>query len=128
MATPVPLPPAIVLAEDEPEVRIILQRMLAHIADSYELVAVETGAAALAALAERPVPLLITDYNMLGMTGLELAQKVKATAPATMVVLVSAYATPLLEKRALAAGADYFLPKPFAFDQLETIVRQALAE
>jgi two-component system, response regulator, stage 0 sporulation protein F len=118
---------AIVLVDDEPDVRVILHRMLAYIADGNEVVAVGSGAAALAVLAERPVLLLITDYNMLGMTGLELAQKVKAASPTTTVVLVSAYATPLLEKRALAAGGDYFLPKPFSFDQLEAIVREALS-
>jgi CheY-like chemotaxis protein len=70
---------------------------------------------------------LITDYNMLGMSGLELAQAVKAAAPSTTVVLVTAYVTRDLEQRSRAAGADYFLPKPFAFDQLEAIVRQVLA-
>jgi CheY-like chemotaxis protein len=124
---PTPLPAAIVLVDDEPDVRIILRRLLASVADGYDLVAVGTGAAALEALAARPVPLLITDYHMQGMNGLELAQKVKAAAPTTMVVLTSAYATPDLEKRAQAAGADYFVPKPFPFDQLEAIVREALS-
>ena len=74
-----------------------------------------------------PVPLLITDYNMPGMNGLDLAQAVKAAAPTTTVVLLSAYATPEMARRAQEAGADYSLPKPFPFDQLEAIVREALS-
>jgi putative two-component system response regulator len=127
MSASTPMPPAIILVDDEPDVRIILRRLLASVADGYELVTVGTGAAALAALEARPVPLLITDYHMPGMNGLDLAQAVKAAAPTTMVVLTSAYVTPELEKRGQAAGADYFLPKPFPFDQLEAIVRQALS-
>ena len=127
MSTPTPLPPAIVLVDDEPDVRIILRRMLAYWADGYELVAVESGAAALKALHERAVPLLITDYNMSGMNGLVLTQTVKAASPTTIVVVSSAYATPELARDAKAAGADYYLPKPFPFDQMEAIVKAALA-
>ncbi len=126
MVPPAALMPAIVLVDDEPDVRIVLRRLLMSISDGYELVAVGSGAAVLPVLAERSVPLLITDYNMPGMNGLELAQKVKAAAPTTMVVMTSAFATPEIRKRAQAAGADYFIPKPFVFEQLEAIVREAL--
>src|SRR5262245_43649617 len=121
-----PPPPAIVVADDEPDVRIILRRMLASVAAGYELDTVGTGHDALAAVAVRPVPLLITDYNMPGMNGVELTQRVKATAPATTIVLVTAYITVELEQRGKAAGVDYFLAKPFSFDQLVAIVRKAL--
>jgi CheY-like chemotaxis protein len=121
-----PLPPAMVLADDEPTVRLILLRMLAAVAPGYELVAVGTGHDALAAVAVRPVALLITDYNMPGMNGVELAQHVKATAPATTIVLLTAYVMAELEQRSKAAGVDYFLAKPFSFDQLVAIVRKAL--
>jgi two-component system, response regulator, stage 0 sporulation protein F len=120
------LTPAIVLVDDEPDVRIILHRALLAVADGYDLIAVGTGAAALEALDRRSVPLLITDYNMPGMNGLELAQAVKATSPTTTVVLITAYDTPELERRSRAA-VDYYLSKPFSFDHLEAIVRNALA-
>jgi two-component system, response regulator, stage 0 sporulation protein F len=126
MSTSTTLPAAIVLVDDEPDVRIILRGLMAYIADGYELVAVSRGAEALEALASRPVPLLITDYNMRGMSGLELTQTVKAAWPHTTVVLITAYVTSELEERSRVAGADYFVSKPFAFDQLEAIVREAL--
>jgi CheY-like chemotaxis protein len=127
MATP-PLLPAIVLVDDDPSVRLILSLALTHIADGYELVAVEDGAAALDVLRTRPIVLLITDYNMPTMNGLELIQAVKVDWPSTMVVMITAYVTPELARQAIAAGADYYLPKPFPFDQLEAIVKAALAE
>jgi two-component system response regulator (stage 0 sporulation protein F) len=126
MPLPTPLPPAIVLVDDEPDIRIILQRLLKSVAEGYALIAVSSGAAVLAVLAERSVPLLITDYNMPGMNGLDLVQKVKAAAPTTVLVMATAYATPELEKRARMAGVDYFIRKPFVFEQLEAIVQDAL--
>ena len=126
MSAPPPLPPAIVLADDQPTVLLILCRILAAVAPGYELVAVGTGEDALTAVAARPVPLLSTDYNMPGMNGVELMRRVKAITPATTIVLLTAYVTVELEQRGKAAGADYFVPKPFSVDQLVAIVRRAL--
>src|SRR5262245_819679 len=101
-AAPV-LPPAIVLVDDEPDVRIILRRLLAFVLKGYTIITVGTGADALAVVAARPVPLLMTDYNMPGMNGVELAQRVKATSPTTTVVLITAFASPELEQQGIAA-------------------------
>jgi two-component system, response regulator, stage 0 sporulation protein F len=126
MSAPPPLPPAIVLADDQPTVLLILCRILAAVAPGYELVAVGTGEDALTAVAARPVPLLSTDYNMPGMNGVELTRRVKATSPTTTVVVITAYASPELEHLSKAAGADYFVSKPFSFDQVAAIVRKTL--
>ena len=126
MSAPPPLLPAIVLADDEPTVRLLLLRMLAAVAPGYELIAVGTGHDALAAVGVRPVALLITDFNMPGMNGVELTQHVKATAPATRIVLLTAYVSAELEQLSKAAGVDHFLAKPFSFDQLAAIVRKSL--
>jgi len=42
------------------------------------------------------------------------------------VVLITAYATPELEKRAREQRVDHYLPKPFPLDRLEQIVRDVL--
>ena len=118
--------PAIILVEDEPDILIILHRLMRDLTGGYDIVTVNGGAEALAQIALRPVPLVITDYNMPGMNGLDLVQKVKAAAPTTVLVMATAYATPELEKRARMAGVDYFIRKPFVFEQLEAIVQDAL--
>jgi two-component system, response regulator, stage 0 sporulation protein F len=118
--------PAIILVEDEPDVLIILHRLMRDLTGGYDIIPVQSGAQALAQLALRPVPLLITDYNMLAMSGVELARAVKDVAPETMVVLITAYGTPELERRGRAAGVDQYLAKPFPLDRLEQIVSMAL--
>lgn len=118
--------PAIVLVEDEPDILIILHRLMRDLTGGYDIVTVNGGAEALAQIALRPVPLVITDYNMPGMNGLQLTSAIKETSPETRVVLITAYATPELEKRARDQRVDYYLPKPFPLDRLEQIVRDVL--
>lgn len=126
MADSVGRNPAIVLVEDEPDILIILHRLMRDLTGGYDIVTVNGGAEALAQIALRPVPLVITDYNMPGMNGLQLAAAVKESSPTTKVVLITAYATPDLEKRAREQRVDYYMPKPFPLDRLEQIVRDVL--
>jgi two-component system response regulator (stage 0 sporulation protein F) len=121
-----PLPRAIVVVDDEPDVLIIMHRLLRDLAHDHALIAVSSAHAALANIALCAVPLLITDYNMLGMNGLELIAAVKRTTPQTRTVLITAYDSPELQRRARAAPVDYYLAKPFPLDRLEQIVRETL--
>jgi CheY-like chemotaxis protein len=129
---PVPLldtrPPAIVLVDDEPDVLIILHRLLRNHVQAHALVAVGDGPAALRSLALYTVPLLITDYNMLGMNGLQLIRAVKQTSPQTRTVLLTAFDSPDLRRRAGGAGVDDYLVKPFRLERLEQIVREGVGQ
>ncbi len=126
-ASPLPArPPAIVLVEDEPDILIILHRIVRDLDGGHDIITVRTGVEALAQVALRAVPLLITDYSMSGMNGIQLADAVKQESPDTTVVLITGYMTPEIIQRATAAHANYVLPKPFPFDQLMTIIRRTL--
>lgn len=118
--------PAIILVEDEPDILIILHRLMRDLTGGYDIITVNSGADALALIALRKVPLVITDYNMPGMNGLQLAAAIKETSPDTCVVMITAYATPELERRAREQRIDYYLSKPFPLDRLEQIVRDVL--
>ena len=84
------------------------------------------GLEALEQLAEHSIALVLTDYNMPEMNGIDLAVAIKSRAPQVRVVLITAFATADLERRAREVGVDYFLPKPFQLDQVEQIVNRAL--
>jgi two-component system, response regulator, stage 0 sporulation protein F len=64
--------PAILLVDDDPVVLRLLSRALRGCVAGYELVAVADGEQALPQLAQRPIPLIITDNNMPGISGLQL--------------------------------------------------------
>lgn len=120
--------PAILLVEDEPDILIILHRIMRDLTGGYDIVTVNGGQEALGVMAERDCRLLITDYNMPGMTGTELTQKVKELYPTIKVIIITAYATPDVERKARGAGVDYFLTKPFSLDRLEQIIKEVLEQ
>src|SRR5688572_14107901 len=95
--------PANLLVEDEPDIPIMLHRIMRDLTGGYDIVTVNGGQEALAVMAERSCPLLITDHNMPGMTGTQLTQKVKQDYPTTKVIIITAYATPDVERTARTA-------------------------
>ena len=128
--------PAIILVEDEPDILLIpeapldVERLLQGLPQAFGDANGDADICdvieALRQLALRPVPLLITDYNMPEMNGVDLARAVKEVSPDTAVLLISAYGTPELERRVHEAGVDYYLTKPFSLDRLEQIVHTTL--
>ena len=116
----------ILLVEDDPDILNIPRRLMQGLNSGYDIVTVSDGAQALAQSAQRPVRLLITDYSMPKMTGIDLTKAVKEISPATHVLLITAYATPELEKWASEAGVDYYLSKPFPLTRLMQIARDTL--
>jgi two-component system, response regulator, stage 0 sporulation protein F len=120
--------PTILLVDDEAFVLTILERILPELAPDYELLSVANGAAALALMAQRPIALVITDQRMPDMDGVTLAVAIKAVAPQCPVLLMTGYPTREIEQRALAAGVDHFLAKPFPIEQFATMVRAALRQ
>lgn len=75
---------------------------------------------------EKP-DLLITDIRMPGMNGLELTEKVKAIAPDTVVVVMTAYTSVDTAIKALKLGAYDYLSKPFSNEEI-VLLTQRVAE
>jgi len=115
----------ILLAEDEPQVRALTQRVLE--ARGYQVLAAADGAAALKLASDRTVrvDLLVTDVVMPIMSGPDLARRLREARPGLPVVYMSGYADPGLAHEAAATGGA-FLSKPFETEALERLVEQAL--
>jgi CheY-like chemotaxis protein len=118
--------PIIVLVDDDPEALNILHRLLHFLTRRYEIVAVDNGVTALALTAVRPVALVITDYYMPGMNGVQLTGAIKAASPTTRVAIISAYDVRDVARQAKAVAADYVLPKPFMLVQLKQMLEESL--
>ena len=73
----------------------------------------------------RPIEILVTDINMPGIDGLELARRVQALRPATGVVYMSGAPADVVEAWGLLTGT-VFLRKPFGPDVLVERVRDAM--
>jgi DNA-binding NtrC family response regulator len=118
----------LLLVEDKDSFRRLLVQALAG--SGWEVTAVGDPAQALAAMAEAPFEVLVTDLRLPGMSGLELLKAAKRSHPALRAVLMSAFGEPGDIVEAMRWGADDFLPKPFDLDRFGQVLERlrALAE
>ena len=70
----------------------------------------------------------LLDQVMPGITGIELAQRLRAARPELPVILVSGYMGPLLEQDAALAGIECILTKPLDRPGLSQAMAQAFSE
>jgi len=103
-------------------VRMILSRNLAEL--GYDVRAAADGAEAFALLRE-DLALILVDWNMPHMNGLELCRHVRAKSPLPIIVL-SVKGEEKIKVDALDAGADDYVTKPFSVNELLARVRAAL--
>jgi two-component system KDP operon response regulator KdpE len=113
----------ILVVDDEPEIVDAVRRNLAG--HGYDVSAAGTGAAALVALAQRPVDVVLLDLGLPDMDGLDVLRRVRAHG-ATPVVVLSARQGEADKVEALTLGADDYLAKPFGMDELAARIRVAL--
>ena len=109
---------SIMYVEDNTELRDALAEMLAG--PGRAVVAFATGEAALAAWSAGAPDLLVTDIGLPGMSGTDLTRIVVAKKPAQWVALCSGYD---YGHHVATLGKNVrTLPKPFEFEQLETLI------
>lgn len=128
-ATLASLPPAdgrrvkVLVIEDEPRIREIFREFLELMGHDPDLVA--DGREALARFDPLVHELVLTDYLMPGLTGLEIAGAIQARSPGTPIVMISGSAEPDDELRAAQAGLR-FLRKPITFAHFRAAVAELL--
>jgi two-component system KDP operon response regulator KdpE len=94
-------------------------------ARGYEVVPAPDGRTALAAAARQPPDLVIVDLGLPDMDGVEVVEGIRGWSRAPIVVL-SARHQEQAKVRALDAGADDYVTKPFGMDELLARIRAAL--
>ena len=114
----------LLIVDDEKNIR----RSLATFFESvgHEVRTAESGAQAVSILGESQVDLVLTDYRMAEMTGLELLREIKRRSPDSLVILMTAYATVENAVEAMKSGAYDYVTKPFSLEQIQHTVDRAL--
>lgn len=116
----------ILLVDDEENILRSLQRVLRR--EPWTLVIANSGDEALAAIAEQPVDLVISDARMPGMDGPTLLAEIRRRHPWTVRILLTGYADITSTISAINDGQIYrYISKPWDDDELRLIIRQALA-
>jgi two-component system KDP operon response regulator KdpE len=94
-------------------------------ARGYEVVLAPDGVSALAAASKQPPDLVIVDLGLPDMDGVEVIEGIRGWLPVGIIVL-SARHLEQAKVRALDAGADDYITKPFGMDELLARIRAAL--
>jgi len=115
----------LLVVDDDKNIRRTLSTALESAGHSVQQAADAAGA--LAALSKEPdIALVLTDFRMAEMNGLELLERIKQQHPDTLVILMTAYATVESAVAILKAGAYDYLAKPFSLDRVRQAVERAL--
>lgn len=114
----------ILVVDDEPAVREAVDRALRL--EGYETELAADGAQALEALADRAPDALVLDLLMPYVDGLEVCRRLRAAGDRTPVLVLTARDAVPDRVRGLDAGADDYLVKPFALEELLARLRALL--
>jgi CheY-like chemotaxis protein/two-component sensor histidine kinase len=116
----------VLVVDDEPTLVELGEELLASL--GYEPVGTSDPQAALQAFTQDPgrFDLLLTDENMPGLSGTQLAQAVRAIRPDLPVLLVSGHGGPAFDARVQAAGIGQVLGKPLTRDELARALQRCL--
>jgi DNA-binding NtrC family response regulator len=116
---------AILLVDDEPHVLKSFQRALRK--EPYTLMTAEGGEEGLKLLEAREVSLVISDYNMPRMNGLEFLKEVKALYPHILAIMLTGQAEIEIAVQAInEAGVYKFIQKPWDDTDLKITILRAL--
>jgi PAS domain S-box-containing protein len=117
----------ILFVDDEKPLVNLVRQMLESL--DYHVVAASNAATAAAVFSEDPsaFDLVVTDLTMPGMTGFDLAHKIRDIRPDMPIVLMTGYSDQAADvKKLTRAGIRTVLIKPFTFRQLAATVKKAL--
>jgi len=117
----------VLYVDDDEVIALVVERLLARA--GYRVTALRDGRAAIAALQADPgcCDLVVTDFNMPGVTGLEVARAAAALRPGLPVIVSSGYITDALRVQAAAVGVRSLVHKQNMLEELLPSVREVLS-
>jgi len=118
------LPCSVLVVDDEPKLREMLQRFLEL--HNFKVLTAASGEDALKMLEQTTPMFVLLDVGMEGMDGLLTLKKIKAMHTPTTVIMVTGNAEESTLKEAMALGAQDYINKPFSPAYLESVLLSKL--
>ena len=114
----------ILVVDDDPRITDLLRRILAY--EGYSVAIAASGSEALDRSLERPPDLVVLDIMLPGLDGLEVAQRLRTAGDNVPILMLTARDTVADRVKGLETGADDYLVKPFAPEELVARVKALL--
>jgi signal transduction histidine kinase len=124
----------ILVTDDEPGLRMAAERALrdftirlpsVDVDVNFRIDTAETGEDALEKITNSPPDILLLDYKLPGLSGLDILENINGKYPEMLAIMVTAYATVDTAVKATKRGAYDFLAKPFTPVELRNTIRKA---
>lgn len=119
-------PCRVLVIEDQQVLLRYLELMLKRA--GYDVVVATNGRQGIQILETDSIDLVLTDFRMPILDGLDVLRYVQQSRQPVPVVLMTAYGAPGVANEALRLGAFAYIPKPFEFEELVQILQQAMAK
>lgn len=116
--------PSILIVEDEAKMRRLLELNLGE--QGYETHSAEDAETGLKFLNREKIDLVVTDFRLPGMSGLEFLQSVKRLNSSLPVIMMTAYGSVETAVEAMKEGASDYVLKPFSFAELMLVIQKEL--
>ena len=116
--------PSILIVEDEAKLRRLVELQLAD--EGFQAQSAADAETGLELLNKESFDLIVTDFKLPGMSGLEFLQAVKRIDARLPVVMMTAYGTVESAVGAMKAGASDYILKPFSLAELVLVIRKEL--
>jgi DNA-binding NtrC family response regulator len=117
-------PPRVLVVEDDEGMRHFLGECFSR--RSYDVDSVPSGEEAIERFRRLSYDVVVTDYRLTGMNGLDLTRLVKAVDLDTVVVIITAFADLSVADRAIQEGVTDYILKPFNANQLYFVIERSL--
>lgn len=114
----------LLVVDDDKHIRETLGRFFESL--TYQVRLADSAAEALRIVSQERIDLVLTDFRMAEMNGLELLKAVKRRRAESLVILMTAYGTVENAVAVMKAGAYDYLTKPFSLEQIQHAVERAL--
>lgn len=118
------MPYRVLIVDDQREVSRLLKSALETIEQGLDVAEAPSGEEALLDARRKQVDLLVADFRLPGMTGVELVKKFRAINPHVKIIIITGVSDPRLLREVQTVSADAFFKKPVSIaDFLDTVER-----
>ncbi len=118
----------ILIVDDDKDILFLLALSIKKLNGDFEVITATDGPGALEQVQKGNIDLVITDYMMPGMSGIQLVEEVRRISPETQVVLMTAYDTAQVRRQVKRMDLSGFVGKPFTVPEVLDVVKRVMVQ
>jgi DNA-binding NtrC family response regulator len=115
---------SVLIVEDEAKLRRLLELQLSE--EGFRIRTAEDAETGLQILGKEQIDIVLSDFKLPGMTGLEFLQSARRTNGTLPIILMTAFGTVESAVDAMKAGANDYVVKPFSLAEIVMVIRKEL--